>query len=276
MGVYSAGRMLTSGRMTSAQFRVVRASPGLVWRALNADQVVVGAVSAFLRPDDRWFVSLDPGQDDAYEPLIAAVAANTGSNLYASAEDTDDQALDLFGRLGFAEHRRESNFLIPTDPQITGLHETAEPDGVVIISAVDADEDQLRLLDDALRQDVPGAAGWKWDPGDFHEETFDSQFDPALYLVAVEADNGEYIGLVRVWDGPGRPQLGLIATLPAYRRRGLASILLARAFTVLHKVGKSEVTADADDTNSASRALLLALGARRVGGSIEFVRVRSP
>ena len=276
MGVYSAGRMLTSGRMTSAQFRVVRASPGLVWRALNADQVVVGAVSAFLRPDDRWFVSLDPGQDDAYEPLIAAVAANTGSNLYASAEDTDDQALALFARLGFTEHRRESNFLIPTDPQITGLHETAEPDGVVIISAVDADEDQLRLLDDALRQDVPGAAGWKWDPGDFHEETFDSQFDPALYLVAVEADNGEYIGLVRVWDGPGRPQLGLIATLPAYRRRGLASILLARAFTVLHKVGKSEVTADADDTNSASRALLLALGARRVGGSIEFVRVRSP
>jgi RimJ/RimL family protein N-acetyltransferase len=257
--------MLTSGRMNSAQFRVVRASPGLVWRALSADQVV-GAVSAFLRPDDRWFVSLEPGQDDdAYEPLIAAVAANTG-----------DQALETFGRLGFTELRRESNVLIPTDPQVTGLHETAEPEGIVIISAVDADEDQLRLLDDALRQDVPGGAGWKWDPGDFHEETFDSQFDPATYLVAVDADNGEYIGLARVWHSPGRPQLGLIAMLPGYRRRGLASVLLARAFAVLHEVGKSEVTGDVDDANSASRALLLGLGARRVGGSVEFVKVRSP
>ena len=267
--------MLTSGRMTSAQFRVVRASPGLVWRALDAEQVV-GEVTAFLRPDDRWFVTLDAGQDDTYEALIAAVAGNTGSDLYATAEDTDDQAMEMFGRLGFTENRRESNFLIPTDPHVTGLHTTAEPDGVVIISAVDADEDQLRLLDDALRQDVPGAAGWKWDPGDFHEETFDSQFDPATYLVAVDADNGEYIGLARVWHSPGRPQLGLIAMLPGYRRRGLASVLLARAFAVLHEVGKSEVTGDVDDANSASRALLLRLGARRVGGSVEFVKVRSP
>ena len=266
--------MLASGGMTSAQFRVVRASPGLVWRALDAGQVV-GAASAFLRPDDRWFVSLEPGQEDACEPLIAAVAANTGGDLYATAEDTDDQALKLFARLGFTEHRRESDVLIPTDPQVTGLQVTAEPDGVVIISAVDADEDQLRLLDDALRQDVPGAAGWKWDPGDFHEETFSSEFDPATYLVAVDADNGEYIGLVRVWNSPGRPRLGLIAVLPGYRRRGLASVLLARAFAVLHGLGRSEVTAEVDDTNSASRALLLGLGARRVGGTVEFVRVRS-
>ena len=261
--------------MTSSQFRVVRASPGLVWRALKADQVV-GAVTAFLRPDDRWFVTFDAGQDDACATLIAAVAGNTGSDLYATAEDTDDQALDLFGRLGFTENRRESNFLIPTDPQLTGLRVTAEPEGVVIISAVDADEDQLRLLDDALRQDVPGAAGWKWDPGDFHEETFDSQFDPATYLVAVEADHGEYIGLVRVWDSPGRPRLGLVAIQRRYRRTGLASVLLARAFAVLHERGKSEVTAEVDDTNSASRALLLGLGARRVSGSVELVKRRSP
>jgi len=34
-----------------------------------------------------------------------------------------------------------------------------------------------------------------------------------------------------------------------------------------------EVTGDVDDANSASRALLLGLGARRVGGSVEFVKV---
>jgi ribosomal protein S18 acetylase RimI-like enzyme len=259
--------------MSASQLRVVRASPGLVWRALDADQVV-GVVTTFLRPDNRWLVSFGECRDDAYGALIAAVAGNTGSDLYATVDDTDDQTLEQFGRLGFTVNRRESNFLIPTDPEITGLHATAEPDGVVIISAVNAYEDQLRLLDDGLRQDVPGTAGWKWDPGDFHEETFDSQFDPATYLVAVDAASGEYMGLARVWASPGRPRLGLIAVLSPYRRRGLASLLLARAFGVLHQRGKSEVTAEVDDTNAASRALLLRLGARRVDGSVELVRRR--
>lgn len=257
--------------MTASQLRVVRASPGLVWRALDADQVV-GVVTIFLRPDNRWLVSFGECRDDAYGALIAAVTGNTGSDLYATVDDTDDQALERFGRLGFTVNRRESSFLISTDPQITGLHTTAEPDGVVIISAVNAYEDQLRLLDDGLRQDVPGSAGWKWDPGDFHEETFDSQFDPATYLVAVDAASGEYMGLVRVWASPGRPRLGLIAVLSPYRRRGLAGLLLARAFGVLHQRGKNEVTAEVDDTNAASRALLLRLGARRVDGSVELVR----
>jgi RimJ/RimL family protein N-acetyltransferase len=149
----------------------------------------------------------------------------------------------------------------------------APPPGIVIISAADADEDDLRRLDDTLRQDVPGTAGWTWDPGDFREETFDSaEFDPATYLVAVDVDSGRYAGLVRVWNNPGRPRLGLIGVTRPHRRRGLARALLARAFGVLHLRGQPVVTADADDTNLASRSLLLGLGARREGGSVEFIR----
>ena len=254
--------------------RVVRATPGLVWRAFNGQQAI-GAVTAFLRPDDRWFVNFDVGQDASYQPLLLAVAANTGSDLYTTVDETDEQALAMFARLGFAVNRRESNVLIPTDPDITGLTAVDEPDDVVIISAVDADEDQLRLLDDALRQDVPGSAGWTWNPGDFHEETFDSQFDPATYLIAVERTSGQYIGLVRVWSMPGRPRLGLIAIRRSYRRRGIASTLLARAFRVVYERGETEVTAEVDDTNSLSVSLLLRLGARRLGGTIELV-MRSP
>src|SRR5580658_10086608 len=156
---------------------------------------MVGAVTAFLRPDDRWFVIIDGSQEESYQPLLGAVAANTGGDLYAVVDETDEHALETFTRLGFTVNRRESNVLIPTDPQITGLHATDEPGGVVIISAVDAYEDRLRLLDDALRQDVPGTAGWKWDPGDFHDETFGSDFEPAAYLIAVDKDSGEYLGL---------------------------------------------------------------------------------
>jgi ribosomal protein S18 acetylase RimI-like enzyme len=229
-------------------------------------------VTAFLRPDDRWFVIVDPiSRSDSYEPLLAAVAENTASDLYAAVEETDLEALGIFARLGFTVNRRESNYVVPTDPQVTGLN-AAVPDGLVIISAVDADEDDMRLLDVALRQDVPGTSGWRWDPADFHAETFDSQFDPATYLIAVDAAGGDYVGLVRVWNSPGQPRLGLIAVLAPYRRRGLASALLTRAFGVLHERGRTDVTAEVDDTNTASRKLLLRLGARRVGGTIEAIQ----
>jgi ribosomal protein S18 acetylase RimI-like enzyme len=259
--------------MLESRFRIVRAPPGLIWRALDGDQVV-GAVSALLRPNGRWFVHFDLCQDDSYEPLLAAVADNTDSDLYTAVDERNKDALALYERLGFSVIRHESIVAIPTDPQVNGLHVTDEPEGVIVISANDAFEDQLRLLDDALRQDVPGGEGWKWDPADFNEETFSSDFDPATYLVAVDVPSGEYIGLVRVWISPGRPRLGLIAVLPSYRRRRLASLLLARAFRVLHERGKKEVTAEVDDTNAASRSLMTKLGARRIGGSVEMVRPR--
>jgi hypothetical protein len=115
------------------------------------------------------------------------VAANAGSDLYATVDEADEHTLELLDSNGFTVARRKSNLLIPTDPSITGLDASAEPAGVVVMSAADAYEDELRRLDEALRQGVPGTAGWRWDPGDFHEETFDSQFDPATYLIAVDA-----------------------------------------------------------------------------------------
>jgi ribosomal protein S18 acetylase RimI-like enzyme len=258
--------------MPPSAVRVVRAPPGLVWRAFDADEAV-GAVRAYLRPDGRWFVAFDICRADSYQPLVSALAESIGGDLYTTARDTDEQGLERLARLGFSPNRRESYYLIPTDPAATGLDDVPEPKGIVIISAADADEDQLRGLDDALRQDVPGTAGWKWDPGDFREETFDSdQFDPATYLIAMDTDSCDYVGLVRVWNSPGRPRLGLIGVCRSYRRRGLASTLLARAFRVLHERGQAVVTAEADDTNLASRSLLLRLGAQRQAGFVEIVR----
>ncbi len=192
--------------------------------------------------------------------------------MHATVDEEDIQELARFTQLGFTVSRREGNYLIPTDPLVTGLQAKWPPEEITVISARDAYEDQLRLLDDALRQDVPGADGWAWDPGDFREETFGSEFDPATYLVAVDSASGDYIGLVRVWNSPGRPRLGLIAVLSPYRRRGLAKALLAQAFGVLHDRGKPDVTAEADDTNTASRSLLAGLGARRRGGSTEMIK----
>ena len=60
--------------------------------------------------------------------------------------------------------------------------------------------------------------------------------------------------------------------LPRYRRRGVARALLARAFWVLHERGQAEVSAEIDDTDTASQTLLGGMGARRRSGTVEFVR----
>jgi len=260
---------------TVGELRIARVSPGLTWRAFDGTDVV-GAVRARLTPNDKWIIGFESCRDDAYQPLLDAVAAGVGGDLYLNVGEKYGENQTRFIDLGFAVNRREDFYRIPTDPVVTGLAKTEPPEGVVFISAIDADEEDLRLLDEALREDVPGSEGWVWDPVDFREETFDSSdFDPATYVVAVDSDSARYIGLVRVWIGRGLPRLGLVAVLPPYRHRGLAKAMLGRVFGVLHELGKAEVTFEIDEENKASIALLTGAGARRVNGFIEFVKKAS-
>jgi len=245
--------------------------PALTWRALDGD-LVAGEVSARLRPDNRWFLYFDTWRADAYPPLADAVAHDLSRDLYVTLEDAEYDALDACAQAGFAVHRRESYYRIPTDPAVTRLASAVLPAGLDVLSAADADITRLRLLDDALRQDVPGSKGWQWDAEEFHAETFSPFFDPATYLVAVDRASGEYAGLVRIWRSRAGPRLGLIATLAQYRRRGVARALLGRAFAVLAARGDTSVVGEVDDTNIASVALLTGLGARRYGGNVELIR----
>ena len=229
-------------------------------------------MSVWLRPDNRCFLFFDTWRPDAYAPLTEAVAQHLRRDLHVTLEDAEYDALDACVAAGFVEHRRESYYRVPTDPSLTGLAGAAMPDGLEVLSAGDADIDRLRLLDDALRQDVPGSDGWRWPPEEFRDETVSPFFDPATYLVAVARASGEYVGLARVWKNRAGARLGMIAMLAPYRRRGAARALLGRAFAVLDACGQPSVTAEADDANVASVSLLTRLGARRYGGSIELIR----
>jgi ribosomal protein S18 acetylase RimI-like enzyme len=257
--------------MVAAALAVSRVRPELMWRALDGD-LVAGEVSARLRPDNRWFLYFDTWRADAYQPLAAAVARDLGRDLYVTLEDAEYDALDACAEAGFAVHRRESYYRIPTDPAVTGLAAAVLPAGLDVLSAAGADITRLRLLDDALRQDVPGSDGWRWDAEAFRAETFSRFFDPATYLIAIDRASGEYAGLVRIWRNRAGPRLGLIATLAQYRRRGIARALLGQAFTVLAARGDTAVVGEVDDTNVASLSLLTGLGARRYGGNVELIR----
>lgn len=258
--------------MTTADLRVARVRSGLRWHALDSD-LVAGEVSARLRPDGRCFVFFDVWRADAYPLLADAVGRELGCDLYVSLDDGEYDAFDACTAAGFVVRRRESYYRIPTDKALAALADAALPDGLGVVSAADADIGRLRRLDDALRQDVPGTDGWRWDESGFLDETFSAPFfDPATYLVAVNRASGEYAGLVRVWRNRAGPRLGLIAMLAPYRRRGAARALLGRVFAVLSARGEASVVAEVDDANTASVALLTSLGARRYGGSVELIR----
>jgi ribosomal protein S18 acetylase RimI-like enzyme len=203
--------------------------------------------------------------------LLAAVVGEVERDLYVTVDEGDAEAVARFERVGFVLNRRESNYLIPTDPELTGLGGVDVPLGFVLARADEVDLDRLRLLDDELRQDVPGTDGWAWDEAGFREELMPPSFDAATYLVAVEQAKDSYAGIVRVWHKPERPRLGFVGVHRTHRRRGLARALLAQVFGVLDARGQPEVSTEIDDENVPSRALLEPLGARRTGGSIELV-----
>jgi hypothetical protein len=130
--------------MASSNVRVARLTRMATWRALAGTQVI-GEANGILRPDRRWFISVDTWIEDSFLALV------------------------------------------PTGPDQTHLAAGALPAGMSLVSADAVDEDGLRLLDEALRQDVPGSDGWVNDPQEFREYTFSEwRFDPATYLVAVD------------------------------------------------------------------------------------------
>jgi ribosomal protein S18 acetylase RimI-like enzyme len=240
--------------------------------AAHHGEVAVGKAAALVRPDARCFVVFRTCQADAYRPLLQAIAQHLRRDLYTEIDQADVAVLQRLVGLGFAVNRREHIYAIPTDPTITGLGDVAVPAGFEIVTVDRVSEDRLRRLDDELRQDVPGADGWRWDRQGFRRETYDApDFDPATYLVALEQATGRYAGLVRVWNRPSGPRLGLIAVGRGYRRRGLARLLLAQVFAILQQRGKTDVVAEVDVTNTSSNRLLISIGARRTGGFIELI-----
>lgn len=230
-----------------------------------------GVLRVLVRPDQRAVVLLSAVDERARAALLDTVVAEHRGDLYASVAEDDLDAVAEFSTRGFRPHRREHNYLVPTDPARTRLPATL-PSGYDLRPVTEADPDRWRQLDDTLRVDVPGADGWRNDPARFIADTFaDPEFDPELYLIAVAAPD-EYAGLVRVWSRPERPRLGLIGTVRDHRRRGLAGALLGHVFAILHDRGQPDVECEIDEHNAASTALFTGLGAVRTGSTLELRR----
>jgi ribosomal protein S18 acetylase RimI-like enzyme len=251
---------------------VVRLAAQGQWEA-RSSAGSAGRVLAWRRPDRRWFVSFREVASEAYGPLVTNLSRDIGETLYTTVDYTDEHRFEHLCAVGFRPVRRETIYAIAVADALEALGEAGLPDGYVLQNVLEVPESALRQLDDRLRQEVPGTNGWEWDAQGFREETHDSaEFDPGLYWIVAEASTDERVGIVRVWNRPDAPRIGLVAVLPRHRRRGISRALLGTVFRTLRLRGVGSVVTEVDDANEAALGLLIRLGGRRVGALVEMLR----
>jgi GNAT superfamily N-acetyltransferase len=240
------------------------------WHVLD-DDLVAGRGHAVRRPDGRLFVSIDAWHHAAFDLLAEATPAILPAPLYTVVDEADLEAAADWQRAGFAIRRREWEFVVPTDPHVTGLDAVLAPPGVRIVPAGAADEGLLRALDRAIRGEVEAGAGWASMPAQVRPRPAGTSIvDPSRYTVAAASDR--YLGLIRLVTATRRPRIGLIAVRADEQRRGIARALLSHALGTLHRTGIAAASAEVDESNTAALALLEGIGGRRTGSSLELAR----
>lgn len=229
-------------------------------------------ISHVLRPDGRLLVR-PVGEWTAASAVCAVeLAARRGLPALAHVPDHRELARAALSAAGFVEARRQAVVAISVERALEALADARLPARVQMRSAADLDPERLRLLDDELRQDVPGTSGWRSTPEEFHDQTFaDPDFDARTYLVALDEVSGEYLGLARIWMNDRGPRLGMIGVRRERRRQGIARALLGRALGAVRATGATDVTTEYDLGNEASATFVARLDARRIGTQIELL-----
>ncbi|MEU5891929.1 GNAT family N-acetyltransferase [Streptomyces sp. NPDC047461] len=239
------------------------------WHALD-DDLVVGRGHAVRRPDGRLFVSIDAWHDAAFDRLAEAMLTQLPAPLHTVVDEADVDLMAGWRRAGFTIRRREWEYTVPTDPRAKGLDAVLPPPGVTIVPAGQADEDLLRAVDRAIRDEVEATVGWQSMPAEvIPRPEGDTIVDPSKYAVA--AAPGRYLGLIRVVTAI-RPRIGLIAVRADEQRRGIGRALLAHALGTLHRSGFTEAWTEVQETNHAASTLFEGIGARPMSSNLELVR----
>lgn len=243
------------------------------WHAVDDDRVA-GRAEAWYRPDGRLFLSIDSWHGAVFDQLADAALANLPRPLYTMIDEADTGLASHWTRAGFTTRRRELEYLVPTDPRVTGLGSAQPPSDVMIVPVGDADEDLLRQLARQIHDEVEAAIGWREMPAEMLPRPPGSVVaDPSKYAVA--SRSGHYVGLLRMSSLTRLPRIGLIAVLSGQQRRGIARALLAQALGSLHDCGISAVSAEVGESNQAGTELFDGIGGRRVGTNLEL-ELRSP
>jgi ribosomal protein S18 acetylase RimI-like enzyme len=239
------------------------------WHALEDDRVV-GRGEASHRPDGRIFLSIDAWHGAVFDQLADAMLPDLPRPLYTVVDEADRDLTSHWVRAGFTTRHREWEYLVPTDPRVTGLGSVSPPTGVTMVAIGKAEIGRLRELDRAIRDDVEATVGWQQMPAEVlvRPDGVESA-DLPKYAAAAEADR--YVGLIRVVQVTRQPRIGLIAVRSDRHRRGIARTLLAHVLSALHRSGIPTASAEVNESNRAALALFDGIGARRASSNLELV-----
>ncbi|GAA2310929.1 GNAT family N-acetyltransferase [Streptomyces kunmingensis] len=216
------------------------------------------------------FVSVDAWHATAFDRLADAMLAELPAPLHTVVDAADVELTAGWLRAGFTVRRREWEYVVPTDPGVTGLEAVLPPPGVTIVPAGQADESLLRAVDRTIRDEVEATVGWQSMPAEvMPRPAGDTIVDPSKYAVAAAPDG--YLGLIRVVT-TNRPRVGLVAVRAGDRRRGIARALLAHALGTLHRSGAVAAWAEVHEANRAATALFEGVGGRPMSSNLELVR----
>ncbi|MFJ6795049.1 GNAT family N-acetyltransferase [Streptomyces sp. NPDC091268] len=239
------------------------------WHAVQ-DGREIGRGDTSTRPDGRLFLSIDAWSAPVFDQIASAMVADLPAPLHALVDAGDPDATSGWQRAGFTIGRREREYLIPTDPAVTGLHRAQPPSDITIVPLAQAQHGPLRALDREIRAQVRAAVGWQRMPAEVIPLPPGVTVpDPAAYAVAARADR--YVGLLRLAPVPRQPRIGLIAVRAEDHRRGIARALLASVLDHLHHSGTAAARAEVDETNAAAVALFEGISAQQTGSTLELV-----
>jgi ribosomal protein S18 acetylase RimI-like enzyme len=234
------------------------------------DDRVIGHGEASRRPDGRVFLSIDTWHGTVFDRLATAMLADLPNPLYTMVDEADHDLTARWERAGLTVRRREREYLLATEPLVTGLDTAAPPAGVTILGLGAAREPALREVYEAVRAEVDARVGWDSMPVEVPARPVGAPMDPSKYAVAEAADR--YVGLVRVAARRRHARIGLVAVREGLRRRGIARAMLAEVLGALHRGGVETASAETDECNSAATALFEGIGAQHVSSAMEMVR----
>jgi ribosomal protein S18 acetylase RimI-like enzyme len=261
--------MHSTSRMDDHTLMITQVADGQ-WHAVEDGQVV-GRGDASRRPDGRIFLSIDSWHGTVFDRLADVMLADLPKPLYTVVDEADLDLTSSWQRAGLTTRRREWEYLVPTDPQITRLDSVLPPDGVRIIPVGTAQQAPLGELYNAIRDEVEATVGWDSMPAEvLARPDGTALLDPLKYAVAAESDR--YVGLVRVVPRRRHARIGLVAVRADRCRRGIARALLAHVLGSLHRSGIETASAEVDESNGAATALFEGVSARRASSNLELVR----
>jgi ribosomal protein S18 acetylase RimI-like enzyme len=243
----------------------------LRWHAAE-DGEVIGRGEASRRPGGRISLSIDTWHGAVFDRLAAAMLADLAGPLCTLVDEADHDITSRWLRAGLTVRRREREYLVATDPLVTGLDPGWAPPGVRVLPLGTPDQHPLSEVYEAVRAEVDADAGWDTMPVEVPLRPVGAPPDPAKYAVAAGAER--YEGLVRVAARRRHARIGLVAVRAGVRRRGIARAMLAEVLGALHRGGTATATVEVDTANRAAAALFEGIGARPVGGTVELGRAR--